>query len=237
MLAAVGRRRLDPAVRAQAVRAELLAAPGVFPPVANHPATERRLDATFTELREADGPTLERLARQSARSAEIVRLFRAVESRLGGWYDDVDLLGPALAAVQLGGHAVAELGHLILYAGRVDDTEARALADAFGDRATIIDATTTDPAPVGTAVVSVSDPDDEVRRAVREVLHLVEAGTPLHRIAIAHPGAAYPLLVHQHLAAPDIPHNGQGVQTLAQTAAGPSTARRARPALLRLPAG
>src|SRR6476661_3615826 len=54
---------------------ELLGAPGVFAAVAHHPATERRLDATFTELREADGPTIERLARQSARSADVVRLF------------------------------------------------------------------------------------------------------------------------------------------------------------------
>ena len=218
-LTAEGRRRMDPAVRAEAVRAELLAEPGLFGPVARHPATERRLDATFTELRRADAPAIERLAEQSHRSAEIVRLLHAVEARLHGWFDDQDLLEPALATVRAGGQAVAELGHLVLYAGRSDDTEARALVEAFGDRGTVID-TTTDPAPVGTAVVSASDADDEVRRAVREVLRLVDAGTPLHRIAIAHPGAAYPLLIHQQLSSAGIPHNGQGVQTLAQTAAG-----------------
>ena len=69
-------------------------------------------------------------------------------------------------------------------------------------------------APHGTRVLSVSDPDDEVRTAVRLVLDAARAGVPLDRMAILF-GATEPYarLVHEQLTAAGIPHNGAAVRT------------------------
>ena len=70
-------------------------------------------------------------------------------------------------------------------------------------------------------LVSASDPDDEVRAAVRAVVDAVRAGTPLDRMAILYTGAEpYARLVHEHLAAAGIPVNGAAVVPVAQRVAG-----------------
>lgn len=78
------------------------------------------------------------------------------------------------------------------------------------------------PAGAGRArLVSTSDPDDEVRAAVRAVVDAVRAGTPLDRMAILYPGAdPYARLVHEHLVAAGIPVNGTAVVAVAQRVAG-----------------
>ena len=72
-----------------------------------------------------------------------------------------------------------------------------------------------------TRVLTASDADDEVRAAVRAVVDAARAGTPLERIAILF-GAREPYgrLVHEHLAAADIPRNGAAVRPLAASLAG-----------------
>ncbi len=222
-LAAEGRRPLTAAARAEATRVSLLEAPGAFRPVADHPSTERVLDQTFADLRSSGPETLQRLAAQSARAADVVRLHQATRARLAsGWYDEHDQFERALAVVD-GRHpdhgSLTDVGTLVVYAARPTDTEARALALAFGERAIVVEATT-DPSPVGTRVITASDGDDEVRALAREVVELARRGVPLHRIAIAHPGAGYPRLLHQCLEAAGIPHNGPGIRALAGTVPG-----------------
>ena len=77
--------------------------------------------------------------------------------------------------------------------------------------------------PHGTEVVSASDPDDEVRAAVRLVMAALVDGVPLERMAVLY-GAAEPYarLVHEQLAAAGIPHNGAAVRTLAESVLGRS---------------
>jgi ATP-dependent helicase/nuclease subunit B len=222
-LAAEGRRPLTAAARAEAVRVTLLADPGVFAAVADHPSTERLLDRTFAELRAASPATLQRLAGQGRRAADIVRLHHATRERLAArHYDEHDQLERAVAIVsgaRADHGALGDLGALVVHAPRPDDLTARRLAEAFGDRAVVVEAVP-DPTPNADRVISASDAEDEVRAVVRQVVRLARAGTPLHRIAVAHPGAGYPRLVHQAFDAAGIVHNGAGVRTLAGTVAG-----------------
>src|SRR5262245_48988412 len=74
-----------------------------------------------------------------------------------------------------------------------------------------------------THVVSASDPDDEVRAAVRQVMSALVDGVPLERMAILYGAASpYARLVHEQLEAAGIPHNGAAVRTLAQSVLGRS---------------
>ena len=95
-LAAAGRRPVSTPVVAAAVRRALADAPGLFAPVAEHPATEEALAAVHRELGDLDDRALDVLARQSARARDVVRLHRAVEATLAsGWYAEHDLMAVA----------------------------------------------------------------------------------------------------------------------------------------------
>ena len=225
-LAAQGRRPVSRPVRAEAVRSVLAERPLGFAAVATHPATERSLDRVFAELRACDDAALDRLAGQSRRASDVVALYRAVRSRLAAWYDDRDLLDAAVAAIRAGSPALADLGHLVVFrvaAAGLDvpgDPVAAALVAALGPRATEVVAGL-DAQATGTAVVSVPDADEEARTVARAVVARVRAGTPLHRIAVAHPGGhPYGPLLDQHLTAAGIAHNGPAVRTLAHSVTG-----------------
>ena len=213
-LAAAGRKPLTRAVRTEAIRAALAADPGSFAEVAAHATTVAALDRTFADLRLCSPRTLDTLATTSPRAAEVVRLFVATRQRLAaGYYDEHDL---ALAAVEAG--PAADIGALIVYLPRRLAVTMRELADALG--ATVI-ARTTDVTPAVDRVISATDPDEEMRAAVRVVMDQARAGTPLHRTAILWPtDEPYAVLAGQHLDAAGIPHNGPAVRTLAHTVAG-----------------
>ena len=102
-LAAAGRRPVSTPVVAAAVRAALAETPGLFAPVADHPATEEALAVVHRELSDLDEAELDVLARQSARAREVVRIHRAVRAQLGvSWYAEHDLMAAATAIVEQG---------------------------------------------------------------------------------------------------------------------------------------
>src|SRR5688572_20918506 len=108
-LAGQGKRPVSTPVLAAAVRAELAADPGLFGPVAEHPATESALVATYRELRDLSPAALDALAGSSDRAAEVVRIHRATRARLAaGWSDEEDLLAAATALA--GSPAAVALG-------------------------------------------------------------------------------------------------------------------------------
>ncbi|MCB9371877.1 MAG: PD-(D/E)XK nuclease family protein [Microthrixaceae bacterium] len=75
--------------------------------------------------------------------------------------------------------------------------------------------------PTGTRIISVSDPDEEVRAACREVLALAEAGTPLDRIGVLYPTPdPYARALHEQFDAAGIPHNGPARTRLADGVVG-----------------
>ena len=115
-LAAAGRRPVSTPVLAAAIRHVLTEAPGVFAPVAAHPATEEALVAAHRELRDLSPAALSRLASTTARAADVVRIHRAAAAALRtGWYDEHDLFDAAVTAVGAGAPLVAEIGPVVVH--------------------------------------------------------------------------------------------------------------------------
>jgi ATP-dependent helicase/nuclease subunit B len=215
-LAGQGKRPVSTPVLAAAMRAELAADPGLFGPVAEHPATESALVLTYRELRDLSPAALDSLAASSDRAREVVRLHRATRARLEHqWSDEEDLL---TAATELAGTAAAaELGALVVHLPqRLSQHSARLLVALADHLPTTVIAglaglpgadvevlaslrrlgndddgsvAAGDPTPVAaerTTILTASDSDEEVRAAVRAVVDAVRAGTRLDRIAVLH---------------------------------------------------
>jgi RecB family exonuclease len=75
--------------------------------------------------------------------------------------------------------------------------------------------------PIGSAIVTYSDPDDEVRGVVRGILGAMRAGVPAERIAVLYASdEPYARLLHEHLDGAGVVHNGASVRTLAESVLG-----------------
>lgn len=97
------------------------------------------------------------------------------------------------------------------------DAQSAQLAEHFGESRP--DARPAVPAP--TEVLSANDVDDEVRCVVRRLLAIAERGTPLHEMAIVHPGGEpYARAVSDVLVHAGVPHHGPSTETLGHTATG-----------------
>lgn len=216
-LAARGRRPVSTPVVAAAVRSALAAEPGLFAAVAEHPATESALVASYRELRDLPAGALDALARTGPRAADVVRLHRATRAALAPrWSDEEDLMAAAVRRLADDPGAAAELGAVVLYLPQALSlhvaTLLRAVAAAAPTTVIVgttgvaeadaevrtglarlgleVDALPDAPLPVApgrTRLVTTSDAEDEVRAAVRAVVAAAEAGTPLDRIAVLHP--------------------------------------------------
>lgn len=241
-VAAGGRRPISTPVLAGAVRAVLADEPGHFRGVAQHPATERALVRAHRALSEV-GPTgLDRLAAQSTRTADVVRVHRAVGQRLRARFsDEQDLVGAAVAAIPDRPPVLRDLGPTIVFVPqRLSSSQARLLA-VLGEHhpVTILAGVTGDDEADGAVrrstemlggtwprdadgvapavpdrVISVSDADDEVRHAVRQVVEATRTGTPLGRIAILYGNRdPYARLIGDALDAAGIDWFGTSVRT------------------------
>jgi RecB family exonuclease len=135
LLAGQGRRPVSTPVIAAAVRAALSEAPGMFGPVAAHPATESALVSTYRELREVSESGLEELARSGPRPSEVVRLHRSARARLApAWYDEQDLMAAAATVLtKRGTAATAALGPFVVYVPQGMSPHQRQLVSAAGD--------------------------------------------------------------------------------------------------------
>jgi hypothetical protein len=248
-LAATGRRPVSTPVLTAAMRAQLAARPGLFAPVADHPATESALVATYRELRDLSEGALAALARTSDRAAEAVRLHRAVRSQLAArWYDEEDLLLAAGDAA--GAPAAADLGALLVHLPQRLSRHGAVLLAALAEHVptTVVAARTgvpeadaevdrslgrlglVPPPPAAaalpvdearTTILTTSDGDEEVRSAVRAVVDAVRRGTRLDRIAVLHATPEpYARLAHEQLQAAGIGTNGAAVLPPAARLAG-----------------
>ena len=138
-LAADGRRPVSTPVIAAAFRTALASRPGVFGPVASHPATEMALVSAYRELRDVTPGALDRLAGQSHRAGDVVRLHRTVRRALDpSWYDEEDLLDAAVEVLG-GGHPLqAELGRVVVYLPERLSLHGAALLRALADRGQVV---------------------------------------------------------------------------------------------------
>ncbi|HEY6415409.1 MAG TPA: hypothetical protein VIX41_04200, partial [Acidimicrobiales bacterium] len=115
-LAAQRRRPVSTPVLAAALRRVLRRDPGLFAPVAEHPATEAALVAAFGELSDVSAGGLDGLARAGRRAGDVVRLSRQAREILRtGWYDEADLTEAAIDGVGAEPARVGrELGHVVV---------------------------------------------------------------------------------------------------------------------------
>jgi RecB family exonuclease len=213
-LAALRRRPVSTPVLAAALRKALRRDPGLFAPVAEHPATEAALVAAFGELSDVSDPGLEALAGAGRRAGDVVRLCKEARALLSeGWYDEADLTDAAVEAVRSEpARAARELGHVVVHLPQdLLQRQARlvtALAEVCpstvvvgvtgaegadaGVRRSLTRLGAEEPAadavppqqPGEGRALTASDADDEVRAAVRAVVDAARGGTPLERIAI-----------------------------------------------------
>jgi ATP-dependent helicase/nuclease subunit B len=116
-LAAERRRPVSTPVLAAALRKVLRHDPGLFAPVAEHPATEAALVAAFGELSDVSGDGLAALAAAGRRAGDVVRLCRQAGAVLrDGWYDEADLTEAAIDAVRSEPDRVGrELGQVVVH--------------------------------------------------------------------------------------------------------------------------
>jgi ATP-dependent helicase/nuclease subunit B len=256
VLAESGRRPVSAPVTAAAVRAALTESPGIFSPVADHPATEQALAAAHRELRTVPDAALDAVATCSPRAFDVVRIHRSVRERIfNSWYDEEDLLVAAADAVNSGlasdpgpvivhllseftsgeaglVQAFADRGRLLVNVGLTGDADADEPVLAAHARAGI-GITQFDPVelPCAALIVSASDPDDEVRAAVRLVSDWMQEDIRLGRVSVVYGNAdPYARLLQEHLGAAGIPLSGVPVRALGDMLLG-----RTLRALLALP--
>lgn len=251
-----GRRLASAALITSAIRAVLQAAPGNFQPVSRHPATERALTTAYRELRAVPDSAVNAVADCSSRAANIVRICQDTHQRLSaGWYDEEDLLIAAAEKVHQNPHpelgpvivhllpsltateadfvrALAARGPVMVNIGVTGNPAADAPVLAAYARAGI---TTTLPdnlePPCASRIISASDPDEEVRAAVRNVMQWAQDGIRLGRMAILYGNAdPYARLVQAQLAAAGVAFTATPVRSFSDLLFG-----RTLRALLALP--
>ncbi len=272
-LAAAGRRPVSTAVIAAAVRRVLAEDPGIFAPVREHPSTEEALVRSYRELSELRPSSLDTLAATGTRAAEVVRVRRAVRAALEPtWFEEADLMAAAGQTITAGSSVIADLGTVVVYlpqdlshpaaavlrtvarrarveviAGRTGAEQADADVNRSLDRLGVpAPAACGIAGPVVTAVISVSDAEEEARSAVQRVLAAARNGLALERAAVLYPSSEpYARIVAEQLDAADIAWNGRGMRPLADRMLGRwlldllalADARFARPAVMGLLAG
>ena len=259
-----GRRPTTSPVLAAAWRRTLADGPGVFAPVAEHPATVRALVDAHRELRDVDEAVLEAIAGAGTVAHDLVALHRRVTDRLHErFYDVTDLRTEAAALLAARPELRSEIGTVVLFLPQ--DLRPRAVTLLAALRATVdvrtiggytgadrADAAVwrtierlegVPPAPPAGAeptagiVLHASDADDEVRTVVRRVMTALR-GVPAHRIAILY-GAAHPYarLLAEHLDGGRADPQRRRRAAHHRTLAGPPDARPARAAGSRLAPG
>jgi len=134
-LAGDGRRPVSTPIIAAALRTALNADPGMFAPVAEHPATEMALVQAYRELRDVSSDARERLSTASARARDVVRLHSLARGYLEpDFSDEEDLVGAALEELGSGAGATAALGTVVVYLPQRLSLHGAALLAALGER-------------------------------------------------------------------------------------------------------
>ena len=239
-LSETGRQPASPSLIAAGIRAALHQAPGVFEPVASHPATQSALAAAYRELRRIPDAAADAVAECSNRASDVVRICREIHAHLSEhWYDAEDLLTSATAALTrttdcaLGPlivhllpeitagqaalmHALAKKSRLVINIGLTgsDDSDAPVLA-SYGRYGITPDTPINFDQPPVARIISTSDADEEVRAAVRLIMQWAQDGVRLGRMAVLYGNAdPYARLVHEHLGAAGIAFTGMSIRSL-----------------------
>ncbi len=232
------------------VRSVLNSDPGLFRRTALHPATEQALARSYRDLRELSQDQLDTLASQSRRADDVVRICRQVGDGLKSkWYDGHDLSELAVSALESGSFSdiLQEFGPVIIHlpqritrsqglmisalseatqvaviAGLTGNERANgAVAESIDRMGASLGSVPEISPPHGQQIISTASADEEVRVAVREVVHAARDGIPLSRIAVLCGGGG-PVIrqLHDHFESAGIAYNGPSGRTLADSLVG-----------------
>ena len=242
-LAVTNRRPLTKPIIAAAIRQILRRDSGIFHNSASHPTTERALVRAHRELRDLTPEQLDVLRSTGARAADVVRVHEAITKRLAAdWFDEFDLLKVATESIK----DASEFGLVVVFLPEQlsmptsdflrelgNTTQVVALVGITGHDDADFDAHRTaqmlggelDPTgiqiPVGDAIISLSDPDEEVRSAVRTVIMSLDDGVSVDRIAVLYPHRnPYLRLVEEQFEEAGIRHNGDAARRLSDSVLG-----------------
>ncbi len=234
------------AVATAYTRKVLSDAPGVFAPIAAHPATAEALARAQAELRDVGEAQLDVLAEANPRAAEVVRVHRATaELMQDKWYDASSAVIAATAALEPGSQSsspgnvivflpeplrsndVALIGALaakarveLIVAFSGDDYADKQLATSLESLGVQLETGVEIQLPAETSIVTTSDADDEVRVAIRTVVDALRGGVPARRIAIIFSASdPYARLFAEQLRAADIDFNGPSGRSVRELAA------------------
>ena len=240
---AQGRQPIRGVVICAAIRQILTDNPGIFEPIVHHGATERELVRVYRELRDLEAGDLNVLASTGERSSEVVRVCSAANQLLEDkWFDEFDLF----RATDLALEKVSDFGRLVLFLPqRLANTETAFLSrlsevssvtaligltgneEADRDSNRVANLFNTQPlssnvAPASVStVISVSDPDDEVRTTVRAVIGLLDQGITASQIAVLYPHRnPYARLLEEHLNDSGVSFSGVSSRTVADSMLG-----------------
>ncbi len=248
-LIAAGLRTARKAEVSAAIRAELHANPGRFGRVADHRTTEDRLLAFYEELVGLPEEVLDRLgAEAGGLSSDALRVVRAAAERMGRACGGDRLVEVALEQLDLlQPHALGPLvlfmpdplrpyeGRLVQAVARRADcevvvgltgltaTDERHLGRLAGWSIQLADPVKSEALidPARATVLDVSDPEEEVRAALRELSAHAAAGVPLTEMAVLYTTAEpYAQLLADHLIGAGLPHCGPGHRPLANSLPG-----------------
>lgn len=239
----------DQSVTSALARRALTQEPGIFAPIAAHPATADALAAAHSELRDIDDAKLDRIAAEDPTTKEVVRIHRAIGAQASGrWFDNSTTFTEACAAIDetaettspaIPANAILYLPEPLLEPERrfitklaestklhvIAATSGHELADtALADSLKPLNLTP-DPGkpnklPTTTHILTTSDADDEVRFAVRKVVDALRSGTPADRIAIVMAAEdPYGRLLAEQLAAARVSFNGPSGRSVSEFAA------------------
>ena len=233
-LAAAGRSPMSTPLIDLAIASVLQRDAGHFASVASHPSTIVALRRVHADLRLAGPTARQRLAEESARGRQVLRVSDAVTAQLeAAWYDEADLYVTATAAVRRGAadaltalvlHLPDELPHLaieliialgvridvrvVVQASGAGDDDPFDIVEALG--ATVANAVPAVTSGRPTTIVSTTDADDEVRIAARTLIDAARSGIPFERMAVLWPSdRPYARLVEHQLHVCEIPWNGR----------------------------
>ena len=240
---AQGRQPVRGAVIGAAIRQILTDDPGIFEPIAHHGATERELVRVYRELRDLEEGDLNALASSGERSSEVVRVCGAANQLLQDeWFDEFDLF----RSTDLAAEQVSNFGKLVLFlpqqlatteiaflsrlseassmtaligltGAEEADRDSNRVANLFN---TQLSSSNVAPASAST-IISVSDPDDEVRTTIRSVIGLLDQGVAASQIAVLYPHRnPYARLLEEHLNESAVCFSGVSSRTVADSMLG-----------------
>ncbi len=249
-LARERRNPLTRVIENAAVRSVASEATGPLGELREHSSTLRSLKQSFRELRSVSVSALDALASTSELQAETVRLYRKFRSDITGFYDDEDLARAAADSVKdqhIAGFG--DIGAIVFYMPSDLTPNQIALIDALSRRgrcvvmlgltgdpvtddplnrlagrlSTCLGAPQATPDPVGqseTHLMIASDPHQEIRWVIRQIVSRARDAIPFSRIAVLYRKPDYGKLIAEEMELAGIPIAGPDRTTLAETAVG-----------------